>query len=76
MLVLKIISMCVVHGRTGEVFLDIIETWCEENNIPQLFRSLLVCYQLCPLCVCVCTHVCVSKHACILVLYMPTAGYI
>lgn len=30
-----------VHGRTGVVFLDIIETWCEENNIPQLFRSLL-----------------------------------
>ena len=43
MLVLKIISI-VVHGRTGTVFLNIIETWCEENNIPQLFRSLLVCY--------------------------------
>lgn len=46
MLVLQIIPCvyCVVHGRTGVVFLDIIETWCEENNIPQLFRSLLVCY--------------------------------
>lgn len=30
-----------VHGRTGEVFMDIIHTWCNENNVSQLLQSLL-----------------------------------
>lgn len=30
-----------VHGRTGEVFLDIIHNWCEDNNISQMIQSLL-----------------------------------
>jgi len=65
---------CIVNGRTGEVFLNISQTWCVENSISQLFHNLLVR----PLYMCMCE---VGVYLLAIYMYMCdtsacTAGYI